>query len=321
MGGSTVAQFLFEAYQTNLTQAVTTTATTILGAVAATAQGALLLYILIAGKNMMFGELSAGAGVTRMVRALIIFTLLTATNYQTFIATPITTTVPNFISNTVTGTQGLAGAQGWDALMNQVSNATAQARSQALGLTYIGDRAIIWITGILAKLTILGCLFIWMLASATADFLMPLGGVILPFYLFDATRSFAERWVGKIISLFLVMIVTMMLGQIVVFQDAQYLQKFSTNIAARPADTGFNMNPDVENPLIGPTTAGQASGSTINVDSAIDTLGNVLGVFVFGLFELVVATGIALYIGGSSGFSAAPAFNAAMNAGRLLVRK
>jgi hypothetical protein len=322
MGGSTAAQFLYDAYGQNLAQAVTTAAGTVLGAINATVQGVLMLYIIILGKRMMFNALSWNEGVTAMVRAIIVMFLMTAANYQTWVATPVTQTIPTFINNTVTGAQGLTGAQGWDALINQVHNFTANIRAQTVGLAYIADRVIIWATGGMAEIVIFCCVFIWMLANATADFLVPLGGFVVPFYLFDTTRSFAERWFGKIVALFLVMAATLMLGQIVVYQDAQYMQKFAANIAARPADNGFNMNPDVQNPgAFQPTTAGEPAGGTVNVDSAIDTLGNVTGVFVFGLFLMVIVSGIALYIGGASGFSAAPAFNMAMAATRVLVRR
>lgn len=320
MGGSTVAQFLFDAYHTNLAQAVTSTLRQILGAVAATVQGALMIYIIILGKNLAFNSMSANQGMTRIMRAVIVMALMTAANYQTYIATPITTTVPDFISNAVTGNQTLTGAQGWDALLNQIHNAAAQIRAQTVGISYIADRVIVWIIEKWAEITILCCFFIWLLAMAAVDFLMPLGAFVIPFYLFDATRSFTERWIGKIIALFLVMAVNMMLGQVVVFQDAQYLQKFAQNIAARPANNGFNLNPNLEGPgLFEPTTPGQPAGQTVNVDSAIDTLGNALLVFLFGLFLMAIISGIALYIGGASGFSVAPVINTATSIIRLAI--
>jgi hypothetical protein len=310
MGGSVTLQFLWQAYNANLAQAVTTEATQILGAIAATAQGAVMLYVIILGKRLIFDNMSAGEGVTRLIRAVIVVSLLTAANYQTFVATPITTTIPNFINNMVNGQQGLTGAQGWDALINKVDNFSAQIHAQTVGIAYIADRVTVWIIGVLAKVVIVFCYFIYSLATATADLLVPIGAIIIPFYLFEATRSFAERWVGKIISLFLVMIITLMLGQIVVFQDAQFLQKYATNIGAAEPAGGFNMLPDNDNIGIGPTTAGGVAGATINVDSAIGTLGNALVVFLYGMFLMAISTGIALYIGGSSGFSAGPAFAA-----------
>lgn len=310
MGGSVTIQFIYDAYHNNLAQTVTTEAITILGAMGATMQGAVMIYVLIIGKQMMFNAMSADIAVTKLVRAIIVVSLMSAANYQTFIATPITTTIPNFIANTVTNQQGMTAAQNWDALMNAVYHLGEQLHSQALGLAYIGERVTIWIFVLLAWIIILASFFIWAAANATVDLLVPLGAVLLPFYLFDATRSYVERWVGKIVSLFLVMTLTLMLAQIVVFQDASFLSRFSTNIAAAPPPAAFNFLPDTDNIGIGPTTAGSVAGATINVDSGIAMLGNAVVVFLFGLFLLAITTRIALHIGGSSGFSAAPAFNA-----------
>src|ERR1700733_3754700 len=140
MGGSVIAQFLYNAYITNLTQTVTNYATQMLGLVAATVNGAIMLYVLFVGKQLMFGELPAGVGASKMVRAAIVAAIMTAANYQTYVATPITTTLPNFIAGAVPGQHGVTGAQAWDALLNKVDNFDAQIHSQAVGLAYIGDR-------------------------------------------------------------------------------------------------------------------------------------------------------------------------------------
>lgn len=310
MGGSVICQFLYQAYITNLAQVVQGYPAAILGVVAATVNGAVFLYVIIIGKQLAFGGLSLDRSVTKLVRVAIVAALMTAANYQTFIATPITTTIPNLLSGVIPGQQGVAGAQAWDALINKIDNFNAVIHSQAVGFAYLADRAVASIFTGFAWVNIISCFMIWCLAGATADLLVPLGVIVIPFYLFDATRSFAERWIGKIIALFLVMAITLMLGQIVVYQDAQFLQKYANNIAAAPAAAGFNMGPDPDaTGFMQPTTAGAVAGSTVNVDSAINTLGHACVVFLFGLFLMIISAAIALGIGGSSGFSAAPAFN------------
>ena len=291
MGGSTLFQTLWEAYQTNLAQSATTEAAQILGGIAVTVQGALLLYILILGKHMMFNALTFNAGVDRMIRAIIVMALMSAANYQTFVGTPITQTIPALAGNLVTGAHGLTGAQAWDALINQIRQTSEQTLAQAVGIAYISDRIVIWLVTTLQEITVAMCFFFWLLAYAAVDLLMPLGTVLIPFYLFDATRQFASGWYGKIVALFLVMMLTMMLGQIVVFQDAQYLQKFGVNIAARQPAAGFNINPDLENPGFAPTAGGGAGGATINIDSSISTIINAEVVMLFGLFLLAITSG------------------------------
>lgn len=321
MNGSVSMQFLYAGYHNNLANVVTQYAAQIMGAVGATAQGAVMLYIIITGHRLMYGGLSWETGMGRIVRAIIVTALLSAANYQTFVGTPVTQTIPNWIANAVTGAQGLQGAQGFDALLNQIQHFSAQAREQMVGFIYIGDRVVIWLVGQMAEIVILGCFFIWSLATAAADILVPLGGVLIPFYLFDATRGFVERWYGKILALFVVNLLALMLGQIVVYEDAQYVQQFANAIAAAPPNPGFVApDPGAGELMFPPTTPGGAQSATINTDAAIDTLGNALLVFTYGLFLLAIVTGIGLYIGGASGFSAAPAFNLATRGLGRMVR-
>jgi hypothetical protein len=68
--------------------------------------------------------------------------------------------------------------------------------------------------------------------------------------------------------------------------------------------------------------SGAQAGPTINTDGAIDTLIDISLVFAYGLALLYIAARVALHIGGASGFSAAPVFNAmSAGAGRLIGRR
>ena len=309
MQGSVTAQFLWNGYHQNLAGVVTGYANQVLGAMAAVAQGAIMLYIIIFGYKMLVGGMVWQEGMSRIVRAIVVSALLGAANYQAFVATPITTTIPNFINNLIAAPQGLQGAQGYDALLNQINAFVEQALAQMVGFLYIGDRVVIWLIGQLAEIIVMGCFFIFSLATAAADILVPVGAVLIPFYLFDATRHFTERWVGKIIALFIVSLLSIVLSQVVVFEDAQYVRQFTQAIGTAPANPGF-----VQPPAIGGDggvfggVAGGEGGPTINTNGAISTLGSAALVFFYGLFLMTLVTGIGLYIGGASGFTAAPVF-------------
>lgn len=321
MNGSSTLQFLFEVYHTNLAASVSAVVGTVLVAVAGVIQSAVFIYVIIIGKKMMFNALSWDAGATKLVRAVIVLALLTATNYATFVSTPVSTTIPDFLSSAATGAIAITGAQGYDALVNQVDNYVASVLAQMLGVSYIADRIIVQWSGGCARFIILFSYFIWSLADSAKEVLLPIGGLVIPFYLFDATRCWTERWYGKIVALMLVMFVNLMLGQVVVYQNAQYMQKFATAVAARPPDNGFNMTPDLEFPgAFAPATPGGPAAATINTVSAIDTLFNINMVFLHGLFLMLICTGMALYIGGASGFSAAPALAAVSAVGARVIQ-
>ena len=113
------------------------------------------------------------------------------------------------------------------------------------------------------------------------------------------------------------------------------MQQFAKSVASQSADSGFSMNAGDVNftsfgeGLAGPAvsgTPGQTQQQTANVAASINALWNVALVCAFGAFVLAIMVGMALYIGGSSGFSAAPAANFVMTAAtaganRLLGRR
>lgn len=315
MGGSTVFQFLSQEYFDTLAQVAAQQANTILQAIVPWVQSAIALAVIIFGKRTLMGQMNMGEASTRIVRLIMVIALLTPANFGNYITTQVTQTIPDAITNAVNGQQNLTGAQGFDALNNGIVNFAAQARKQATpALYYIGERVSIWLVEGVARLMVAGTFLIWALAKAAAAFVVPIGAFVIPFFIFDATREFTMRWVGKLVSLFLVMAVSIMLGSFVVKQDAMYMQQYSKLVSSTTGNQNFTMNAgdtaftgfDVgafDVPGGGPV-AQAATANTANVDAAIDTIWNIVLVTAFGAFLMAIMTGIALYIGGSSGFSA-----------------
>lgn len=245
---------------------------------------------------------------------------MTTAYYEQFIFQAATRTIPNAITNAVTGQIALSGAQGWDALNAATVTYAADVLKQANGVSYISERIVIWAAAGTARIILMISYFIWSAAMAVIDLLVALGPFLLPFYLFDKTRPFCERWYGKLIAMFIVLAVTLIVSQIVVIQNGQYIAQYATTIqrAAPAAPEAMFSGPDFIN--TDPTLMNQVAQGTGNVDQGINTLWNIVGVFAYGLFLMLVMTGIALYIGGASGFSAAPVFNAVMGVSNIARR-
>lgn len=319
MQGSTVAQFLWQWYSQTLLQTVLAVTNTILADVTPIAQVALGLYVIISGKQLLFNATSLDQQATRVIRAIMVMFLLMPANFNVYITTAVTQTIPNEIAQAVNGQPNLAGAQGFDALINATQNFAAQVRAQASGLFYMSERITVYLVEGLCIFLIGCCLLIWTLAQSTIAFIVPLGALILPLYLFDATRQFVMAWVGKLVSLFLVLAVTLILSAVVVKGDAAYLQQYGQTVASNATNPQFQMNAgDMSFTAFGPPAQMQAS---VNVDAAIDTLLHIATVFGFGLFMLALMVPIALGIGGSGGFSAAPVFNVVSSAAKAGARR
>lgn len=316
MGGSTVAQFIWTGYAQTLEQSVTQIVNTLLQAIVPWVQAALALYVMLAGKRMLTNSTSFDREVTTVIRALMVCALLTPANFNSYITVQATETIPNAIASAVNGQNGLTGAQGFDALLNQIERFSEQINAQAAGIWYIAERIKIAVAQGTATLMVFCCLFVWICATVVIAFLIPIGAVLIPFYLFDATREIVMRWFGKCVSLFLVLFVTLLLGAFVVRLDGQFMQ---TNVvqlpAAAPANPGFQMNTGVFGDPQMPTLNQPSQQATANIDAAIIALWNVALVCLFGFFILSIMVGIALFIGGSHGFSVAPAATFIVNAG------
>ena len=94
MGGSTIFQTIWTGYNNAAQAALTSTVGSMIPVVAAAMAGILSLLVLIAGKNLMFGELRLGEAVTRGVRALVVSALLVAGTFNTYVTTFLTQTLP-----------------------------------------------------------------------------------------------------------------------------------------------------------------------------------------------------------------------------------
>ena len=296
-GGSVIAQFLWNGYSQTLVQTATGITNNILADVTPIVQVALGLYVIISGKQLLFNATNLDQQATRVIRAIMVVFLLTPANFNTYITTAVTQTIPNEIAQSVNGQDNLQGAQGFDSLINATENFAAQVRAQASGVLYMSERFTVYITEGLSIFLIVCCLLIWMLAQSAIAFIVPLGALVLPLYLFDATRRFTMAWIGKLVALFLVLAVTLILGAFVVREDAAYLQQYGQTVASNAANPQFQMNAgDMNFTGFGPPAQIPAS---MNVDAAIDTMWHIAAVFCFGLFMLSIMVPIALGIGGS----------------------
>jgi type IV secretory pathway VirB6-like protein len=258
--------------------------------------GCIQLLVIITGSNMLAGSLDQATAVRRIVTCLIVSALMTPALFNEFVTPTLTQTIPNQISSAIGGAQGLQGAQGFDALVNQITKFAAQAQAQMVGLPYIGDWVVLGIAEIFAKCFLAVCFAIWAMAALSVDFIVPLRAILAPFYLFNATRGFAERGIGKVVSPLLVQTIALMVGATVIKAEAGYMQQFAVTVAAAPANQGFSMNvgqlsytgaSDVID------TTPQAGASTINTAAAIESMIGMVISLAFGLFLLVQTTRIA----------------------------
>jgi type IV secretory pathway VirB6-like protein len=314
-GGSSIFQTIWNGYSQVAQQATGQLVTDILPVVAATVIGCLQLLVLISGTNLLYGKLDAGEAARRIVTALVVSALMTAAVFNQYITTTLTQTIPNEITQAiVNGANGATGATGFDSLMNEITHSAAAARAQMPFPFYISERVGLWIAELACKIFIAFSFIVWALSALTVYFLVPLLAFLAPTFLFNATRSYGERWAGKIIALILAQTIALMTAAVVISQEGRWFQQMAQNVTASAnANLGFSMNAGDLNfgefALGAPNPVAPGQNATINTDYAVETMMGMCVSLIVGFMLLAATTSIAYGIGGGGGWNSGPVVN------------
>jgi type IV secretion system protein VirB6 len=189
----------------------------------------LTLYIIISGVLTMFGRFSMSEWTFGATRAAIISLLLTAAAFSQYIQTPLMTTIPNWIAQSVNGAAGTQTApQQFDALRNQVVAIEAGILQQATGWTEVGERIradfATWL--ICLELTI--SFIIWEMSRGLMGLLVASAPFLLGLYLFQATRHIPLNLAGSAISALILLLLMSVLLSISINADQQWLAQSMT---------------------------------------------------------------------------------------------
>ncbi len=317
MAASHLVQDLFTKYHDNAVQITTGTADSILSVVHPTVVAAVGLMVLIIGSRMVTGTMNVNEGMYRMVRAAIVLFIMTAATYHQYIIDPATNSIPALITQAVTGNSSATGAAAYDQALDSIWKMADSLVAQLASWLYIPERIVVWAVCGVAALFVVATAMIWMLAAVAIAFIAPLGAFLIPFALFDRTFDFTMRFAGKLVSLFLVMAVSIMLATFIINANQAFMQSYASSVTASVPAPGFSANngdltvtsfldgaPMVE---MNPNAATGGSAMSANISASIGALWGVAATDVFGFFLLLIVTGIAMFMGGASGFSAAPA--------------
>jgi TrbL/VirB6 plasmid conjugal transfer protein len=321
MNGTTLFQTLYASYHDQAVLIAGQTSNQLLNSMLPTMRDLIGLFVVIAGAGAIMGRVDRGEAIARIVRVIIVASLMSTANWNTFVVQTATNIIPDQMSTAIAGGGGvsLKGAAGFDGLANAVDNFEAQVQSQAVGWWRIAERIKITLAAWMAKFMIFLTFVVWLTAQASIAFLIPLGAILAPLALFRATEGYFARWIAKIVSLELVGVLSLMLASFVVQADAKMMQSIGHPVPASKANQSLEMNAGAlsftgfDIPGSGPLALGApppaGGGSTLNLDMSIAALWNLVLSYAFGSFLLLIITGIAMFIGSSHGFTATPVIN------------
>jgi type IV secretory pathway VirB6-like protein len=264
---------LYNGYNATLINGSTAAANALLNAVAPELAAALSLFVIVNGVLVFLEKLPWNSAVLNCVRAIVVANLLTVGLYNQWVETMFLTTIPNWIAGTIGGAPVGVGVAGqFDALRAAVNHNAAVLLAANAGYTpaMIANRLSI---SLAAEFSV-GALWLSFVIDFLAECLMgdvaPIGAVVLLAYLFNNTRHWAERWIGKLVALAL-------LELLVAIELKIVLAQYQTEMAK------------VEG----------LSGSGMDATEAISMLWSLGWIFLFGAVVMVGLPAIAAAIGGS----------------------
>jgi type IV secretory pathway VirB6-like protein len=169
--------------------------------------------------------------VIRVVKASFVVYLLTASAYDTYVRGLFMTGIPNAIAQALNaGTSVTTAPQQFDSLWSATMHQCAAVLQEATGITNIGTRITVYVAQGLIGIALGLSFIIWEMARALMGIVICLGPFMLAFYLFQATRSLVERWLGKLIALTVLQLCVSVLLQILLQGQKSYMMSVQTSV-------------------------------------------------------------------------------------------
>jgi type IV secretion system protein VirB6 len=227
MGGFTFYETIYNDYNTVLVTASNNAANQLIGAIGPYLISALILVVIIFGIAMIFQKVDQGEGAMWIIRALFIANLLTPAAYNQWVMTMAQTTIPGALSAAL-GVPAITPAVQFDHLQSDVEKITAALDASA-GWWNVSAEIRITLAYYFATIPLFIGFCLSIIVMAFVSIVAPAGAVMLVFYLFNGTRHFAERWIGKLISLMILQLFIDILMNVILTEFGMLATRLGTN--------------------------------------------------------------------------------------------
>jgi type IV secretion system protein VirB6 len=267
---TTVYSSLDQQYDPILTASVGQVVSSGLASVSGLITTVLTLFVIVLGVLLVMHELHWKVAVNRALRATAVGALLTAVYYNQFVQQPFLTGIPNWMAQAVNNAPAVSSVAGqFDLLLDAVTHEGAAIKELASSDVIVGAIKSFEVDLIVGAIgAILDVIFtIYEFTRFIVGLVVCLGPFVIMGLLFDYTRTFADRWVSKLIGAMLLQLMYVVLVQIMI-----------------RADTAFMVH--IEN------------AATSGIDEQLANLVNIIVFFLMGAGVAVLIPGVAAYIGG-----------------------
>jgi len=220
-----VFTYIVDQVETPLITAVGQVVSAFLNFAAAPLQAGLVLYVALTGLMIIRGyhQEAAATLISRMIKIAIVVWFITGAGvYQQYVYDFFFTTIPNDLSNAITGTGGLGvvSANSFDTVWVKAWRAGLEVW-KTLDTTDISEKFVVilfWLAGIISTGL---CFVIWLVSRVLLALYIAVGPLLIALALFPATGSLFERWIGSMISCIVLQISTLVLLFIILQVETQ----------------------------------------------------------------------------------------------------
>ncbi|MCG7352880.1 type IV secretion system protein [Roseomonas sp. NAR14] len=199
-------------------------------------RAAATLFILISGWLVLTGRMDKNVLAGRVLRIMAVAALLTsAGTFNTYVRDLFLQDIPSTVGAALTGGTTYAPAAQFDALWSATQRIAATMLAEATGYTQFGERLVIRGLMGVSFVALVVIFLMWVVARVLMGFVIALGPFLIGLYLFDATRPYVDRWVGKLVSLTLVQVSVSVMLQML-------MTGFNTYVRAAQANPGGSLD-------------------------------------------------------------------------------
>ena len=196
-------------------------------------RAAATLFILISGWLVLTGRMDKNVLAGRVLRIMAVAALLTsAANFNTYVRDLFLQDIPNTVGSALTGGTTYAPAAQFDALWAATQRMAATVLAQANGYTQLGERLVIRFFMTVSFVALVIIFLMWVVARVVMGMVIALGPFLIGLALFDATRPYVHRWLGKLVSLTLVQVSIGVMLQMLMTGFNNYVRTAQGNMGA-----------------------------------------------------------------------------------------
>jgi type IV secretion system protein VirB6 len=283
--------------QTPFENGVEATLSSAIGALQGPVTALVVLFIIVSGILVMRGDVGVRSGITRIITvSLVVAIVLSVTTYNEYVAAFFVSGIPNFFATALSGGAATTEPATFFTMLQQVASVFNQADKGVGSLNLVGA-TILAILNVMAFIPIAILFMFYELTKILIELVVCLGPFVLPGYFFAATRGVADRFVGKLIGLTLLILLV--------------------DIALSIIDAGIN---EYGQSVLVSIASGQSSGWFGTSENIPATIYICVQLVVFLIVSVLVMTflpGIASSIGGGVSVSPLAVANAVSNVASL----